>query len=1141
MAAESTDGFEMSIDTVVVGTVKVTNYTNKQRTGWVTTVVPLQEGLIFPGATQPQLTAVGATATDERVQWYPMGRKWGDGSYKYARCIFPVTIAAGTDGSAWTAYNSPAGIVGLPYKASNPGICAQYYNEKIITINTAVTPPRAFAFHTKTIAGIVQTTLQVRVDGVLTTVPLVAGSQVGEVDIEANPLGGNPSSAYSNVKVIRSIARTPIPYTGVPPGKPSFWIEVFLEYGHNCRQVKFWLAVGNSLVTAQSNPMWPNTGWSLQGPIEAIFTSPGTVHVRHEDSILPRRVEAVNTIPDPDIYTTTLTLVDPNDDISTQRVNQRALFPNASYHVYTGVIIFGDAPVVGMDEDNIEAEKQSDMWAISENWGDYNSFGPLGHLVPRPTNSFINSDASAYGMACHHANNDYLSMMSRPFWPGGSYAQNTVANARRDPWGEPVLSFSPQGYAAGGTGSDFGCAKGWHLARGKCPDMRALQLSVYQEACRQMWPREIDVSIVKAKNHKDPSQPQNYTNLWYWDTSPHIVNNQPFPPGADALGKLQNIGPSARTNVYTTGTSGGKEWTPWNREHIEPLWIMTYGLLSGDRWLVTNMLPELVENFVASWWPNNASAQSRSTIWHIHASRQEGRMQTILSHLYNLTGDIQARDICWDRMKTALLPLAEMNILSSKYPGNPAKVIKILMKRDNPQAQTATPMIRVWEECIAVKGLYYAYLNIIEQYQFEGFLYFTMAKLIARSFAMYMWRKNTWSANIYDPAQEQSYEPFGPASEGEALCPVFPHTGCSATLSTTQFPRQVSANQQPPFWVAYNMNSPGQGQNIYLSWFIPAIYLGWKWANEDGDSVWAQRCKEILDQIEPSAANRVGAYGWDTSFSQAWTDHAAIIADPFATRTLGSVNLSVTFSGFPSGITANLTRLANIAVTFAGTGNISQASLSGGNTPANKDLKSSVAGTSSVSAQLTIARNVDLTATLAGTSSLVATLTVPQIWSFTLTIRGTSSITAYLTVEKAAPISQQSRISGMLVNSSDIRVDSSQMPAQNQTFEVWAGNDHVVNCKITDVNGNPVNILNVSELIWGVLESPTKSAFFIRKDLTNGIAVTNGAAGEFAITLIPTDTASLDGNYYHECEMTLDGKDYTIFTGNVRINPTAIL
>jgi hypothetical protein len=53
----------------------------------------------------------------------------------------------------------------------------------------------------------------------------------------------------------------------------------------------------------------------------------------------------------------------------------------------------------------------------------------------------------------------------------------------------------------------------------------------------------------------------------------------------------------------------------------------------------------------------------------------------------------------------------------------------------------------------------------------------------------------------------------------------------------------------------------------------------------------------------------------------------------------------------------------------------------------------------------------------------------------------------------------------------------------------------------------------------------------ITKVTGDGIAITGGEAGQFEVTLVPADTATLAGTYFHEAQVVVGGKTYTVARG----------
>lgn len=74
--------------------VNAYNNTSYARDTHVTLGIPFEEGILTEGSS---LVVDGATSSREYVQWYPQGARWNDGSVKYARATFPISISANAE------------------------------------------------------------------------------------------------------------------------------------------------------------------------------------------------------------------------------------------------------------------------------------------------------------------------------------------------------------------------------------------------------------------------------------------------------------------------------------------------------------------------------------------------------------------------------------------------------------------------------------------------------------------------------------------------------------------------------------------------------------------------------------------------------------------------------------------------------------------------------------------------------------------------------------------------------------------------------------------------------------------------------------------------------------------------------------
>jgi len=87
--------------------------------------------------------------------------------------------------------------------------------------------------------------------------------------------------------------------------------------------------------------------------------------------------------------------------------------------------------------------------------------------------------------------------------------------------------------------------------------------------------------------------------------------------------------------------------------------------------------------------------------------------------------------------------------------------------------------------------------------------------------------------------------------------------------------------------------------------------------------------------------------------------------------------------------------------------------------------------------------------------------------------------------------------------------------------------------------GDTVSLIG-SDIEWVLAESPA-SVNEVVKTVGDGITVTDAQYGEFEVEIVPTDTESLAGDYYHEAEITdADGDVSTVFAGGITINEDAV-
>lgn len=111
------------------------------------------------------------------------------------------------------------------------------------------------------------------------------------------------------------------------------------------------------------------------------------------------------------------------------------------------------------------------------------------------------------------------------------------------------------------------------------------------------------------------------------------------------------------------------------------------------------------------------------------------------------------------------------------------------------------------------------------------------------------------------------------------------------------------------------------------------------------------------------------------------------------------------------------------------------------------------------------------------------------------------------------------------------------MAAIDQNFELWSGNHATLTIPVLNAAGAVVPITGAA-IKW-VLSKAVDSAALVTKTVGAGVTITNGAGGIFTVALLPADTSSLWGIYYHEAEVTDgSGNIVTVLTGQADIQPT---
>lgn len=116
----------------------------------------------------------------------------------------------------------------------------------------------------------------------------------------------------------------------------------------------------------------------------------------------------------------------------------------------------------------------------------------------------------------------------------------------------------------------------------------------------------------------------------------------------------------------------------------------------------------------------------------------------------------------------------------------------------------------------------------------------------------------------------------------------------------------------------------------------------------------------------------------------------------------------------------------------------------------------------------------------------------------------------------------------------------------NQDFTVFAGDGAVPIFTITDGNGNVLDLSTLSNITWTATRNLDVAAPpvapVLSKSLGSGITlIGSGSTGQFALTLAPSDTATLTLAYIHTAVVFDDlGVPTTVATGQMFVRPKPV-
>ena len=112
--------------------------------------------------------------------------------------------------------------------------------------------------------------------------------------------------------------------------------------------------------------------------------------------------------------------------------------------------------------------------------------------------------------------------------------------------------------------------------------------------------------------------------------------------------------------------------------------------------------------------------------------------------------------------------------------------------------------------------------------------------------------------------------------------------------------------------------------------------------------------------------------------------------------------------------------------------------------------------------------------------------------------------------------------------------------AETADFYMTAGDTKTIGINVIEKDDGSATNITGATIAWKVAQSQ-RGTVLISKSTADDISITSGTGGTFTITLEAADTASLRGDYYHECQITFaSGEIATVLKGKMSISPGLI-
>lgn len=152
----------------------------------------------------------------------------------------------------------------------------------------------------------------------------------------------------------------------------------------------------------------------------------------------------------------------------------------------------------------------------------------------------------------------------------------------------------------------------------------------------------------------------------------------------------------------------------------------------------------------------------------------------------------------------------------------------------------------------------------------------------------------------------------------------------------------------------------------------------------------------------------------------------------------------------------------------------------------------------------------------------------------TITLQGDQELYVYLLGEQISFVTLKGELP--YAEPDSVLEGSYIMTATNQNFTMYSGNSKNI---VANLTGDSLNMSGAS-FTWVAKENDVSDVTLLTKTNTNG-GITLPGGNQIKIALTPSDTQTLEGSYYHECNMVdVNGNPSTLFVGTMTIKKSHI-